>query len=65
MVIHLNIALGMLHIKEMLVMYCLLLKEMDTVTWVQILGKAVCILHSADTFGNSILPTILTPALGK
>ena len=35
---------------------------MDMVTWVQILAEAVCISHSADTFGKDMHSSILFPA---
>ena len=38
---------------------------MDMVTTVQILDKAVCISHSANTNGKGMNPTILPPAMGK
>ena len=37
---------------------------MDTVTRVQILDKAICISHSANTLGKSVNPNILPPAMG-
>ena len=39
--------------------------EMDMVTQVQILDKAVCISHSANTLGKGMNPTILSPAMSK
>ena len=38
---------------------------MDTAAQVQILDEAVCILHSTNTLGKSMNPTILPPAMGK
>ena len=38
---------------------------METVTQVQILDEAVCILHSANTIGKGMNPTILPPVMGK
>ena len=38
---------------------------MDTVTRVQIMDEAVCISHSANTFGKGMNPTILSSAIGK
>ncbi len=38
---------------------------MDTSTSVQFLGKAVCILHSINTVGKGMNPTILPPAMGR
>ena len=38
---------------------------MDTPTRIQILDKAVCILHSANILEEGINPTILTSAMGK
>ena len=39
--------------------------EIDTMTLVQILDKAVFISHSSNTFEKSINPTILLLAMGK
>ena len=39
--------------------------EMDMVTRVQMLGEFVCISHNAYSFGKSMNPTILPPAMGK
>ena len=41
------------------------MKEMDMPTWVQILAEALCILHSANTFGKGMNPTILNTAMSK
>ena len=38
---------------------------MDFSTRVQILDKAVCISHSANTLGKGINPYIFSPAMGK
>ena len=38
---------------------------MDMVIWVQILDQAVCISHSANTFGKGMNPIILPPTMGK
>ena len=38
---------------------------MDTVSQVQILDKAVCILRNANTLGKGMNPTILPSAMGK
>ena len=38
---------------------------MDTVTRVQILDKAVCILNNVNTLGKGINSTILLPVMGR
>ena len=38
---------------------------MDTVTRVQLLDEAVCILHSANTLRKGMNPTILLSTIGK
>ena len=38
---------------------------MDMETRVQILDKAICISHSANTLRKAVNPTILPPAIGK
>ena len=38
---------------------------MDTVTQVQILDKADCILHHTNTFGKGMNPIVLPPAMDK
>ena len=38
---------------------------MDLSTRVQILDKAVCISHSANTLGKGMHPATLPPAMGK
>ena len=40
-------------------------KEMDTATRVQILDQTDYISHSTNTFGKSMNPIILPPAMGK
>ena len=40
-------------------------QQHNTATWVQILDKAICFLHSGNTLGNSIYPTIHSPAMDK
>ena len=42
-----------------------LFQEMDSVTRVQNLDKAVCISHHANTFGKGMNPTIILPAMSK
>ena len=37
----------------------------NQVIWVQILTEAVCILLHANSFGKSINPSLLSPAMGK
>ena len=39
--------------------------EIDMAAQVQILVKAVCILHWTNTLGKVMNPTILLPAVGK
>ena len=39
-------------------------KEMDPVTWIQILDDDVCILHSANTFQKGMNSIVLPPAVG-
>ena len=39
--------------------------EVDSAIQVQILIKAVCISHSANTFEKAMNPTILSQAIGK
>ena len=34
-------------------------------TWIQILDKAVCISHRANTLKKDLNPTILSPAIAK
>ena len=43
----------------------IVIKKKYTATRVQILDKAVCISHSANTYGKDRHPTLLPPALGK
>ena len=38
---------------------------MDIVNQVQILDKAICISHSANTHGEGVHRVILPPAMGK
>ena len=38
---------------------------MDTVTWVQIVDKFFCILHSANILGKGMNSTILFVAMGQ
>ena len=40
-------------------------QEVDTATWIQILDETDCISHCTNTFGKSINPNILPPAMGK
>ena len=37
----------------------------ETATWVQILDKAVCILHSSDNIGKGTNSSIISPAMSK
>ena len=41
------------------------IKEMDIVTQVHILNKAVCISHSTSTLGKDMNSIILSPAMDK
>ena len=52
-----------LFLPEMIVVYRLSSKEMDTATRVQILDEAVCISHSANTIWKGIHLTILPLAV--
>ena len=38
---------------------------MELVTRVQILDKAVCILHLIDALGKDMNPSVLPPVMGK
>ena len=38
---------------------------MDTVTRVQILDEAVCVLHGSNIFGKGMNPTIFLIVVGK
>ena len=42
-----------------------MLGMMSQTVQVQALNKAVCISHSVNTLGNSMNPTILSPAMGE
>ena len=46
-------------------MYWLLLCEMDTMTRIQILAKAVNNSHSANTLKKGMNPTIRPPTMGE
>ena len=43
----------------------LLSPEMKSVTWVQILGEAVCISLRTDALEKCMNPSVLRPAMGK
>ena len=55
------VLLAMLHPNETLAS----IKEMNTVTRVQILDETDCISHSTNTLGKGMNPIILPPAMGK
>ena len=47
------------------VLWWLLSREMDTVTWFQNLREADCISHNTNTLGKDMNLIILPPAKGK
>ena len=42
-----------------------IITEIDTVTWVQILDVAVYISHRVNTLVKGMYPTIFPPVMGK
>ena len=42
-----------------------MMHDMDFITWVEILAKAVYIFHSTNTFEKSMNLAILSSAMGK